>query len=336
MNRPKVAVPLPVEAAPRTLWIVLAFATVYIVWGSTYLAIAYAVKTMPPFLMAGTRFLIAGGLLYVFTRRHHAGPLTWANWRAAIITGTLMLLGGNGLVCWAEQIVPSGIAATLIASAPVWFVMLEWLVFGGARPSALLMVGVAVGLAGVMALVRPWAGGGEVDFLGGLALLAACFFWAMGSLYSRRSAATKATFLSTAMQMIAGGVAQLMFATLVGEWARVDIEKFSVESIVAFLYLLVFGSIVAFSAYVWLLKVCSPSLVSTYAFVNPLIAVALGALIARESLSSSSMIAMAIIVVGVMTITLAPKPTVIPAEKTDSEPETPERGRIGAVAGDEA
>ncbi|MBL8879479.1 MAG: EamA family transporter [Phycisphaerales bacterium] len=299
---------MSVSKSANTGLIALAFAAVYIIWGSTYLAIHVCVKTMPPFLMAGTRFLLAGLILLTIMRSFDRAPITWPQWRAAAIIGALLLVGGNGLVCWAQQWVPSGIAGLLIATAPLWFAMLEWLVFRGARPTAGVFAGIAVGLLGIFLLLDPTASTERrLETRGVVALLAACFCWPLGSLYSRRAPRPASPLTATATQMLCGGGALVIVAALTGDFAKLDVGAITLNAWLAWLYLLVAGSIVAFSAYVWLLRVCSPALVSTYAFVNPVIAVGLGWLVGETPMTPKTALAMGVVLVGVIIITLSPK-----------------------------
>jgi drug/metabolite transporter (DMT)-like permease len=296
--------PLPVRVA-------LAFATVYVVWGSTYLAILYAIETLPPFSMAGVRFLVAGAVLYVWARwRGGAARPTAEQWRATAIIGLALLVGGNGLVVWSETRVASGVAALLVGSVPLFMVLLDWARPNGTRPGGWVALGLALGLLGLLWLVGPDSllGGGRADLLGAAALLAASFSWAAGSIYSRHAAVPASPFLATAMQMLAAGVALLALGVALGEPWRFAPRAFSGASALALLYLIVFGSIVAFTAYVWLLRVSTPARVSTYAYVNPVVAVFLGWALAGEELTARMLVAALIIVSGVALITLAPKP----------------------------
>jgi drug/metabolite transporter (DMT)-like permease len=299
------------ETAPSRLKLVTAFAAIYVVWGSTYLAIRFAIETLPPFLMASARFLIAGAVLYAWARLYgRAARPTREQWRAAAVVGVLLLLGGNGLVVWAQTRVPSGVAALLIGMLPCWMVLFDWLRPRGVRPGPKIVLGLGLGLAGLVWLIGPDSlmGGGRVDLLGALALLLAEISWAAGSIYSRHAPLPPAPFLSTAMQMLAGSIALLIVSVALGEPWRMDPTGFSARSILAWIYLIVFGSIVAYSAYVWLLRASTPARVSTYAYVNPVIAVFLGWLLADEALTARMLIAAAVIVGGVVLITLAPKP----------------------------
>jgi drug/metabolite transporter (DMT)-like permease len=301
------------DATPSRLALVSALVAVYLIWGSTYLAIHYAVESMPPFLMAGARWVLAGALLYAWRRAKGDAAPTWRNWRAAAVVGMLLIVGGNGLVSWAQQFVPSGFTALLIAVVPVWMALLDWLRPGGAAPTPRVWAGVLLGLAGVSLLVGP-AALGRVDeagplFLAGVGLiLLASFSWANGSLWSRRAPMPKSSLLGAAMQMLAGGLALTALGLLSGEAREVDIPAVSARAWLAWGFLVVFGSIVAYSAYVWLLKVTRAELVATYAFVNPVVAVLLGALLAGERFSALTGVAAGLIVLAVAVIVTAPRP----------------------------
>ncbi len=297
----------PTPRSRRLLLILAALLVVYVVWGSTYLAIRFAVETLPPFLMAGSRFLLSGLILLVLAGGEARRAATWKQFRGAGISGCLMLVGGNGLVCWAEQYVPSGTAALLISTTPIWFALLDWLIFRGPRPGALVVLGIAVGTAGVYVLLGPTnaADGQQVPVGGAAALLAACAFWAFGSLYSRGAELPPSVFLSTAMQMLAASVLFLALASVAGEWSRLSLAQAALRSWLSLAYLITFGSILAFTCYGWLLRNASPALVSTYAYVNPLVAVVLGGVLGGEALTTGVMLGAAIIIASVMIITLA-------------------------------
>ena len=236
--------------------LIAAFVAVYVIWGSTYLAIRFAVQTLPPLLMASARFIIAGliVLLWARLRDGEAWP-TRDEWRVGWISGGLLLLGGNGGVSWAEQRVPSGIAALLVAVVPVFMVLLEWIRPGGKRPSAAVFAGVGLGLVGLMLLVGPGAlrGGARADTVGALVLVLASLSWAAGSLYTKFAPNTASGTKTTGTQMLAGGLALLLAAIVAGEPAQLDLAHASTSSLVAFLYLLTFGSLIGFTAYVYLL-----------------------------------------------------------------------------------
>jgi len=294
-----------------------AFASVYIIWGSTYLAIRYALESLPPLLMAGARHTLAGTILYAVLRATGTARPKRVHWRSAAIIGALLLLIGNGGVCWAEQTVPSGLAALLVTSVPVWMVLLNWLRREGVRPGLMEIGGVGLGLAGVILLIGSEnLGGAPVHRMGAVVLVAASLSWAFGSMYSRNAPLPESPLLVTAMQMLCGGVLLLLTGALSGEGARLELENVSLRSVLSLGYLTVFGSLVAFSAYVWLLRVSTPAKVSTYAFVNPVVAVALGYVLAGEPLTPRTTVAAAVIVTAVVLITrqrrrITPAPLVL-------------------------
>jgi drug/metabolite transporter (DMT)-like permease len=298
----------PALAAPSRLGLIAAFAIVYIVWGSTYLAIRFAIETLPPFLMAATRFVIAGAVLYAWSRTvGRAARPRRAEWGATGVVGTLLLVGGNGLVVWSEQRVPSGVAALLVGIVPCFMVLLDWLRPGGVRPGPRVVAGLLLGLVGLVWLVGPDAvmGGGRADFVGATALVLASLSWAIGSIYSRHATMPSSPFLSTAMQMLAGGAVLGAISVALGEPSAFAPAAVSLKSVLGWAYLIVLGSIVAFSAYVWLLRSSTAARVSTYAYVNPVVAVLLGWALAGEALTPRMLIAAAVIVCGVALITLA-------------------------------
>lgn len=297
-----------------TLQVVLAFAAIYLVWGSTYLAIRFAIESIPPFLMAGMRFLVAGGALFLWARRGQPKP-TLAQWRSAILIGIALLLFSNGGVTWAEQLVPSGIAALFVAAVPLWITLLEWLLYGGSRPGVAISSGLIVGFAGVLLLIgNPFAHHEGVDLRGVAALMIATFSWANGSLYSRKADLPSSQFLAASMEMLAGGVALTVVGFATGEYRAFHFASVSVQSWISLAYLSVFGSIVAFTAYIWLLQVTAPSRVATYAYVNPMIALLLGWGFGGETMSPRVFIAAGVIVFAVVLIITA-------RSKSESVPE---------------
>jgi drug/metabolite transporter (DMT)-like permease len=287
--------------------LIAAFVAVYVIWGSTYLAIRFAVQTLPPLLMASARFILAGliVLLWARFRDGEAWP-TRGEWRVGWISGALLLLGGNGGVSWAEQRVPSGIAALHVAVVPVFMVLLEWLRPGGKRPSAAVFAGVGLGLVGLTLLVGPGVlrGGARADTVGALVLVLASLSWAAGSLYTKFAPKTASGTKSTGTQMLAGGLALLLAAIVAGEPAQLDLAHASTSSLIAFAYLLTFGSLIGFTAYVYLLAHTSAAKASTYAYVNPVVAVFLGWAIGHEAVTSRTMVAAAVILAGVAIITV--------------------------------
>jgi drug/metabolite transporter (DMT)-like permease len=292
------------QSLPPSYWqVFVAFAAVYLIWGSTYLAIRYAVESIPPFLMAGTRSLAAGLILYAFARARGAVAPTFLHWRNAAIAGVLLLTIGNGGVTWAELVIPSSVTALLVALVPLWMVLLDWLRPKGNRPRPLVFAGLAVGFLGVALLGRGNVhGSGSAHVWAVTALMAASICWAIGSLFSRQSQKPASPLLSIAMQMISGGGALLILALLRGELATFSLSHVTPSSIGAWLYLTLVGSLVGFTAYVWLLQVSTPARVSTYAYVNPLIAVLLGCTIGHESASRELFVAGALIIAAVVLI----------------------------------
>lgn len=299
-----------------------ALLTVYVIWGSTYLAIRFAIETLPVFSYAGLRFLIAGAVLYAVVRVQGGERPSRAHWRDAAVVGGLLLLGGNGLVSIAELTVPSGLAAVIIATVPLWMVLLHWWP-GGVRPSFAVVVATLVGLGGVALLVGPaeLAGTGRVDPLGAGLLVLASLSWAAGSLYSRRAAVPSRPLLATGMQQLAGGVLLLVAGGLAGEFGALRPETFSGRSLLALAYLVVFGSLVAFTAYIWLLRHAPPALVSTYAFVNPVVAVFLGWWLAAEPITPRTVLASAVVVGAVAIITMEQARNAIRDRRERDEPE---------------
>ena len=283
--------------------LIAAFAAIYIIWGSTYLAIRFALETLPPFLMAGARFLTAGAILYGVLITRGAEHPTRRNWRDGFIVGAFLLLGGNGGVVWAEQYVVSGIAALLVATMPIWMVLFDWLRGTGPRPAPRTTAGIGLGFLGLIVLVGPQTlGSGGVPLIPGLALILASVSWAWGSLYSRGAVQPSSPMMATAVQMAGGGILLLVAGLLSGELAELDLGAVSLRSALALLYLLLAGSIIGYSAYIWLLRHATPAHVSTYAYVNPVVAVFLGWLLASEPVTPRLLLAAAVIVGGVAVI----------------------------------
>jgi drug/metabolite transporter (DMT)-like permease len=308
---------------PPLAKLLAAFAIVYVIWGSTYLAIRLAIDTLPPLIMAGARFAVAGGLMYAFLRLRGEPRPSLRHWRSGAIIGLLLLCGGNTAVVFAERTVPSGIVALLVAMVPLWMVLLEWLRPGGVRPAARTFVGLAVGFAGMIMLVGPTGfGGGSVDLSGALIVTLGSMSWAFGSIYARQAPLPKNPMMTTAMEMSSAGAVLLLGALVTGEAASIRWDQVTGRSVGALAYLIVFGSLVAFSAYVWLLKASTPALVSTYAYVNPVVAVFLGWMILGEPITARVLVAAAIIIGAVAIITTGPKPGSKPQDKP-SEAATP-------------
>lgn len=290
------------------LQLILGFACIYIVWGSTYLAISWGVASIPPFMMGAVRFVIAGGALYAWSRARGARPPTPLEWRNAAIVGGLLLLVGNGAVSWASKRVDSGVVSLLVATVPLWLVICE--MAQGKRPRVAQLLGVAIGLVGVGLLVLPTDGGqqrGAIDPLGAIVLSLGSLSWTVGSLYSRRAVFARPASLASGMQMLAGGAMLLVLSGASGEFGRFEMTQVTWQSLLSLLYLIVFGSLIGFSTYMWLLKVASPTAVGTYAYVNPLVAVLLGVLLGGERLPAQAFLAMVVIIGGVALVSLAPQ-----------------------------
>ncbi|WP_404424464.1 drug/metabolite exporter YedA [Nibricoccus sp. IMCC34717] len=299
--------------SPSRAALVAALATIYLVWGSTYLAIRVAVEQLPPFAMAGARFLLAGAVLYGFLRLRRMPAPTRGQWRDNGIIGVFLLLGGNGLVCYAEVSVPSGIAALVVSAGPVFVVLLEWLWPGGGAPRPLTWLGLAFGIAGVTWLAAPWETGAQVVSWGGLAaLLGACASWSVGAIFIRRSRHQPPAMMAAAIQMLCGGLALAAVGAVRGELPALSPVHFTGPALLAFAYLIIVGSLVGFSTFAWLMKNTTPAVATTYAYVNPVVAVLLGWLILDEPLSPHLGIAAVFIVTGVVLIswarTHAPRP----------------------------
>jgi drug/metabolite transporter (DMT)-like permease len=307
--------PTAARRAP-TAALVLALLVVYIVWGSTYLAIALVIETMPPLLSAGVRFVTAGVLMLGATlairrwRRRNPDrnqePIRAVHWRTAAIVGVLLLLGGNGGVVFAEQFIPSGVAAVLVATMPIWLAVLDALRSRRA-PSRLTVLGLVAGIVGVAVLLAPAEGLGDLDPIGVLLVVGAALSWAIGSLFSRHNPLPRSNALSTGMEMLAGGAALLLVGTAIGEIGRTDPSTFTLTSILALGYLMLFGSIAAFSAYTWLLANAPVTVAGTYAYVNPIVAVVLGAWINAEELTPRTVIA-AVLIIGAVVAMVSGRP----------------------------
>ena len=301
------------RAAPETseyrasfLAIWLALLAVYLIWGSTYLAIRYAIETTPPFLMAATRFIVSGGCLYALRRVLGDPPPKPVEWRNAAIIGIFLLVGGNGGVVWAEQFVTSSLAALLVATVPLWMVLIDALRPAGHRPNLIAVLGILIGFGGVVLLIGSAASEAEtINLVGAAMLIVASLSWAIGSLYGRSASLPASQLLGTGMEMLAGGMALLFLGSAVGEWTRLDLAAVSVRSAAALLYLTVIGS-GGFVAYVWLLRVAPTPLVATYAYVNPLVAVLLGYFLAQEPVTLRTLFAAALII-GSVALVSAPK-----------------------------
>ena len=283
----------------------LAFAAIYVIWGSTYLAIRFAIETMPPLGMAAVRFLVAGALMYAWLRTRGASAPTLVQWRSGAISGTLLLVGGNGAVVVAEQWVPSGLVALIVATVPMWMVLLDARFGSGNRPSSRATMGLMIGFLGVGVLAgSPGVGaGGREEFLGASLVLVGSISWAIGSLVSRYVENPPRPAMLVATQMLSGGAIFTLLSLASGELVGFSILDVSQRSWWALLYLIIAGAIVGYAAYIWLLTVVLPSRVATYAYVNPVVALFLGWALADEPLIPRSMLAAAIILASVVVIT---------------------------------
>ena len=293
--------------SPSRAQIIAAFASIYLIWGSTYLAISYAVQTIPPFLMGGLRFVVSGAALYAWARYRGAARPTRIHWRNAIIAGAFLLLGGNGAVVWAEQFVPSGLTALLVSILPFWLVIIEWVRPPRQRPHGAVLIGLILGFIGIVVLVGPGniGGHGDVRPIGALVLILGSLSWAIGSFYSRDAELPQSGLLTTGMEMLGGGALLLIVGALTGELSHFDIHHVSRDSAVGLAYLITFGSLLGFTSYIWLLDKVSPARLGTYAYVNPIVAVVLGWAIAGERLSVRTAVAAAIVICAVALITTA-------------------------------
>src|SRR5512133_3758235 len=287
------------------IWIALL--ALYIVWGSTYLAIRFSVETIPAFLHASIRFLVSGAILFIWRRMAGDAPPTWGNWKSTAIVGTALLLGGNGLVALAERTVPSGIAALMISTSPLWLVLFEAL-RTRSKPNWQTILGLIVAFRGVFILIGPaeiTGGEGSIDRFGAIMLLLAPIFWSMGSIYARGADMPKSNLLGTGMEMLMGAVALFIVSMLTGELSGFSLAQVSTRSWLGLLYLITFGSLVGFVSYGWLLQNAPISLTSTYAYVNPMVAVFLGYFLADEALNGRILIASIVIVGSVILINRA-------------------------------
>ena len=311
--------------APGTTAIVLAFAAIYLIWGSTYLAIRFAVETLPPFLMLFARFFTAGVLMYLFLRWRGEARPTAREWLGGAVIGGLLLLGGTGAVGWAEQWIDSGLAALIVAIVPVWMVVLDWVGPERRRPTRAVIAGLVLGLVGVAVLVGPvdLSGGGRMQFIGSAVVVFGTLCWATGSVYGTHLPHPSSPWMSAALQMTAGGILLLIFGTAMGEWSRVDPSQMSARSLGALAYLVVFGSLIAFAAYVFLLRHEAPARVGSYAYVNPVVAVFLGWALAAEPVTPRTIVAAAIILTGVVLI-VRHRASKTPPSLPEAAPATPD------------
>ena len=304
------------SAVPRSM-ILIAFAAVYVLWGSTYFFIRIGIETIPPFVLAGIRHIAIGLIFYPLFRFQSKEKPTPAQWRTTIITGLLLLLCGNGALSWAETRVPSGIASLLVATVSLWMVILDWLRPGGVRPGPRVLTGFVLGFAGIALLVGPsHLGGSErVNPVGAVTLILGSLAWAAGSIYSRHHPVPHSPLLGVAMQSLAGGVGLWIVAAITGEIHQFHPAQVTLRSWLAVLYLFSFGSALGFSAYIYILKHSTASRVATYAFVNPVVALFLGWSIGGEPLTLRTLIASGTILAAVLLVILVPHKPAAPPEE---------------------
>lgn len=292
------------ESSIYKLKFIAAFAAVYIVWGSTYLAIKIAIKTLPPLMSGGIRFLIAGVILFIYKSIYKGEKPTARHWVSAFIAGSLFFLIANGTVILGMKYIDSSIAAILVALTPAWMVLFDQLHANRHKPGPLTLLGIAISFVGVVILFNPFhlLSQEHMHIAGAVTIMSGSMCWAAGTIYLRVAKLPDSKGLAASMQMITGGSLLLIASVLAGETNSIHPENFSLESLIALLYLIVFGSIVAFSAYNWLLTIVSPAMIGTTAYVNPIVAIVLGIFIAGESIQLNGIIASAIILSGVIMI----------------------------------
>lgn len=294
----------PAEAGRKRARVLIAFAAVYLIWGSTYLGIKYAIASIPPFLVGAGRFLVSGIVLYAVATWRGAPRPTAAQLRTGLVTGILMLGAGNGAVMWAELTIPSGIVALIVAAVPLWMVLIDWWRPHGVRPRGIVFVGLALGVAGIVVLIGPgaFAGAGHLG-PAALVLVAGSLSWAFGSIMTRRGDRPGSPLMTTALQMLAAGAAFAVVAALAGDLRAFSLSRVTLASWLGWAYLVTFGSLIGFTAYVYLLGVVSAAKAATYAYVNPVVAVLLGWAVAREPIGARTLVAAAITLAGVALIT---------------------------------
>jgi drug/metabolite transporter (DMT)-like permease len=285
--------------------IILALSAVYVFWGGTYLAMKIAIETIPPFIMGGTRFLTAGLLVYIWEIYKGQKPPEKSHWLYASLLGILMLLIGQGGIIWAQQYVPSGVAAIIFATVPLWMTLISWVCQGAQRPNNLVIFGLFLGFFGIVLQVKNSLLGVDINsnhWVGYIVLILAAVSWAWGSVYSRVFRLPASPLMSIALQMLTGGTFYIVVSLLKGEWKQFEVLSISLGSMLSLGYLILFGSIIGFSAYIWLLKVANPTMVSTYAYVNPVVAVFLGCTLAGEPLTLNDAVVAMLILTSVVII----------------------------------
>jgi drug/metabolite transporter (DMT)-like permease len=314
--------------------LIVAFSAVYLIWGSTYLGIRFAIETIPPFIMCGMRFVIGGLMMLMWARIQGAGWPSRVEWRNAAIIGTLMMVGGTGAVTWAEQTVPSGLTALVVGTVPLWIVFFDWLSPHGTKPTPLMILGLAIGTVGVGLLIAPghFAGADHLNPIGAIVLVLGCGSWAFGSIRSRHANLPKPQTMSIAIQLLVAGAVLLVLAVFTGEWPELELSQISLKSSLSLMYLAVIGSL-AFVAYIWLIKAAGPARAATYAYVNPVVAVILGSTFGSEPFALRTVLSALVIIVAVVLIITAKSRQTVKAAVPASNPSTiPPVTRLGAVA----
>ncbi len=295
--------------APKRTQVIIAFAALYVIWGSTFLGIRFAIETIPPFLMAGARFVLAGLIMYAVAWSQGIGKSSWANWRTSLIIGACLLLAGNGGVTISEKYIDSGLAALIVAIVPIYIVLLGWASGMATRPSPIVWLALVGGFVGVGILFGPAlhfpSADGRHPAIGISILLVSSFIWSIGSLYSRAAKHAASPFLTAAQQMLCGGMLLLFVGIVTGELRRLHPSSISMLSLASFIYLVIIGAVIGYTAYIWLLRHCEPAKVATYAYVNPIVAVLLGALFAGETVTMRTLIAAALIIGSVALVITA-------------------------------
>jgi drug/metabolite transporter (DMT)-like permease len=296
-------------AVPKKTLVIVAFATLYLIWGSTYLGIRFSIETIPPFLMAGARFVLAGLIMYAIAWSQGISKSSWANWRTSLIIGACLLLAGNGGVTISEKYIDSGLAALIVAIVPIYIVLLGWAMGMAPRPTPIVWLALLGGFVGVGILFSPAlhfsSNGHRHPAIGISILLVSSFIWSVGSLYSRVARHAASPFLTAAQQMICGGILLLFVGTVTGELRRLHPSLISISSLLSFIYLVVIGAVVGYTAYIWLLRHCEPAKVATYAYVNPIVAIVLGTFFAGETITMRTLIAAGLIIGSVALVITA-------------------------------
>ena len=295
--------------APKRTQVIIAFAALYVIWGSTFLGIRFAIETIPPFLMAGARFVLAGLIMYAIAWSQGIGKSSWANWRTSLIIGACLLLAGNGGVTISEKYIDSGLAALIVAIVPIYIVLLGWASGMAPKPTPIMWLALVGGFVGVGILFGPAlrfsSNDGRHPAIGISILLVSSFIWSVGSLYSRVAKHAASPFLTAAQQMLCGGMLLLFVGIVTGELRRLHPSSISMLSLASFIYLVIIGAVVGYTAYIWLLRHCEPAKVATYAYVNPIVAVLLGAFFAGETVTIRTVIAASLIIGSVALVITA-------------------------------